>query len=121
MAEAVKNLFPEAKLAIGPSIDTGFYYDFEHEPFSREDLDKIEAEMKKIIKKGARLERFTLPREDAIKYMEDRNEPYKVELIKDLPEDSTISFYSQGEFVDLCAGPHLMNTKSIKAFKIISS
>ena len=121
MAEAVKNLFPEAKLAIGPSIDTGFYYDFEHEPFSREDLDKIEAEMKKIIKKGARLERFTLPREDAIKYMEDRNEPYKVELIKDLPEGSTISFYSQGEFVDLCAGPHLMNTKSIKAFKIISS
>ena len=121
MAEAVKNLFPEAKLAIGPSIDTGFYYDFEHEPFSRADLDKIEAEMKKIIKKGARLERFTLPREDAIKYMEDRNEPYKVELIKDLPEDSTISFYSQGEFVDLCAGPHLMNTKSIKAFKIISS
>ena len=92
MAEAVKNLFPEAKLAIGPSIDTGFYYDFEHEPFSREDLDKIEAEMKKIIKKGARLERFTLPREDAIKYMEDRNEPYKVELIKDLPEGSTISF-----------------------------
>lgn len=77
--------------------------------------------MKKIIKKGARLERFTLPREDAIKYMEDRNEPYKVELIKDLPEGSTISFYSQGEFVDLCAGPHLMNTKSIKAFKIISS
>ena len=121
MAEAVKNLFPEAKLAIGPSIDTGFYYDFEHEPFSREDLDKIEAEMKKIIKKGARLERFTLPREDAIKYMEDRNEPYKVELIKDLPEDSTISFYSQGEFVDLCAGPHLMSTKPIKAFKLTSS
>ena len=121
LAEAVKNLFPEAKLAIGPSIDTGFYYDFEHEPFSREDLDKIEAEMKKIIKKGARLERFTLPREDAIKYMEDRNEPYKVELIKDLPEDSTISFYSQGEFVDLCAGPHLMSTKPIKAFKLTSS
>lgn len=112
LAEAVKNLFPEAKLAIGPSIDDGFYYDFDSEPFSREDLDKIEKEMKKIIKSGARLERFTLPREDAIKYMEDRNEPYKVELIKDLPEDSTISFYSQGEFVDLCAGPHLMSTKA---------
>lgn len=121
LAEAVKNLFPEAKLAIGPSIDEGFYYDFESEPFSREDLDKIEAEMKKIIKKGAKLEKFTLPREDAIKYMEDRNEPYKVELIKDLPEDSIISFYSQGEFVDLCAGPHLMSTKPIKAFKLISS
>lgn len=121
LAEAVKNLFPQAKLAIGPSIDDGFYYDFESEPFSREDLDKIEAEMKKIIKSGARLERFTLPREDAIKYMEDRNEPYKVELIKDLPEDSIISFYSQGEFVDLCAGPHLMSTKPIKAFKLISS
>lgn len=121
LAEAVKNLFPEAKLAIGPSIDDGFYYDFGSEPFSREDLDKIEAEMKKIIKKGAKLERFTLPREDAIKYMEDRNEPYKVELIKDLPEDSIISFYSQGEFVDLCAGPHLMNTKPIKAFKLTSS
>ena len=121
LAEAVKNLFPEAKLAIGPSIDDGFYYDFDSEPFSREDLDKIEKEMKKIIKLGARLERFTLPREDAIKYMEDRNEPYKVELIKDLPEDSTISFYSQGEFVDLCAGPHLMSTKPIKAFKLTSS
>ena len=121
LAEAVKNLFPEAKLAIGPSIDDGFYYDFDSEPFSREDLDKIEKEMKKIIKSGARLERFTLPRKDAIKYMEDRNEPYKVELIKDLPEDSTISFYSQGEFVDLCAGPHLMSTKPIKAFKLTSS
>ena len=121
LAEAVKNLFPEAKLAIGPSIDDGFYYDFDSEPFSREDLDKIEKEMKKIIKSGARLERFTLPREDAIKYMEDGNEPYKVELIKDLPEDSTISFYSQGEFVDLCAGPHLMSTKPIKAFKLTSS
>lgn len=121
LAEAVKNLFPEAKLAIGPSIDDGFYYDFDSEPFSREDLDNIEKEMKKIIKSGARLERFTLPREDAIKYMEDRNEPYKVELIKDLPEDSTISFYSQGEFVDLCAGPHLMSTKPIKAFKLTSS
>ncbi len=121
MAEAVKNLFPEAKLAIGPAIEDGFYYDFDSKPFSREDLDKIEAEMKKIIKKGAKLEKFTLPREDAIKYMEDRNEPYKVELIKDLPEDSVISFFSQGEFVDLCAGPHLISTKSVKAFKLISS
>lgn len=121
MAEAVKNLFPEAKLAIGPSIEEGFYYDFDSEPFSRDDLDKIEAEMKRIIKQGAKLERFTLPREDAIKYMEDREEPYKVELIRDLPEDSVISFYSQGEFVDLCAGPHLMSTKGIKAFKLISS
>ena len=121
LAEAVKNLFPDAKLAIGPSVDNGFYYDFDSQSFSREDLDKIEAEMKKIIKKGAKLERFTLPREDAIKYMEDRNDPYKVELIKDLPEDSVISFYSQGEFVDLCAGPHLMSTKPIKAFKLTSS
>lgn len=121
LAEAVKRVFPDAKLAIGPSIDTGFYYDFEHEPFSREDLDKLEAEMKKIIKEGAKLERFTLPREEAIKFMEDRNEPYKVELIRDLPEEAEISFYRQGEFVDLCAGPHLMSTKNIKAFKLISS
>ena len=97
LAEAVKNLYPEAKLAIGPSIDTGFYYDFECESFTREDLDKIEAEMKKIIKKGAKLEKFELPREEAIKFMEDKGEPYKVELIKDLPEDAVISFYSQGE------------------------
>ncbi len=121
LAEAVKRLYPQAKLAIGPSIDTGFYYDFEHEPFSREDLDKIEAEMKKIIKEGKALERFTLPREEAIKFMEERQEPYKVELIKDLPEDSVISFYRQGDFVDLCAGPHLMSTKPVKAFKLISS
>lgn len=121
LAEAVKNLFPDAKLTIGPSIDEGFYYDFDSEPFSREDLDKIEAEMKKIIKKNAKLEKFTLPREDAIKYMEERNEPYKVELIKDLPEDSIISFYSQGDFTDLCAGPHLMSTGGIKAFKLTSS
>lgn len=121
LAEAVKNLFPDAKLAIGPSIDTGFYYDFEHAPFSREDLDALEAEMKKIIKKGAKLEKFTLPRSEAIQYMEERQEPYKVELIQDLPEDAEISFYSQGEFVDLCAGPHLMSTKNIKAFKLTSS
>lgn len=121
LAQAVKNLYPEAKLAIGPSIDTGFYYDFECSSFSREDLDKIEAEMKKIIKEGNRLERFTLPRKEAIQFMEDRQEPYKVELIKDLPEDAEISFYRQGDFVDLCAGPHLMSTKPIKAFKLISS
>ena len=121
LAEAVKNLFPDAKLTIGPSIETGYYYDFDHAPFSREDLDKIEAEMKKIIKKGAKLEKFTMPREEAIKFMEEKGEPYKVELIRDLPEDAEISFYSQGEFVDLCAGPHLMSTKGIKAFKLTSS
>ena len=122
LAEAVKNLYPEAKLAIGPSIDTGFYYDFESQPFTREDLDKIEAEMKKIIKKGEKLERFELPREKAIAFMEEKGEPYKVELIQDLPEEAVISFYSQGEnFTDLCAGPHLMSTKNIKAFKLISS
>ena len=121
LAEAVKHLFPDAKLTIGPSIDTGYYYDFDHAPFSREDLDALEAEMKKIIKKGEKLERFTLPREEAIKFMEEKGEPYKVELIRDLPEDAEISFYSQGEFVDLCAGPHLMSTKGIKAFKLTSS
>ena len=121
LAEAVKRLYPDAKLAIGPSIDTGYYYDFEHAPFTREDLDKLEAEMKKIIKEGNKLEKFTLPREEAIKFMEEKGEPYKVELIRDLPEDAVISFYSQGEFVDLCAGPHLMSTKGIKAFKLISS
>ncbi len=121
LAEAVKRLYPQAKLAIGPSIETGFYYDFDHEPFSREDLDKIEKEMKKIIKEGAKLEKFTLPREEAIKFMEEKGEPYKVELIRDLPEDAEISFYRQGDFVDLCAGPHMMSTKNIKAFKLISS
>ncbi len=122
LAEAVKRLFPNAKLAIGPSIDEGFYYDFEAEPFSREDLDNLEKEMKKIIKEGNRLEKFTLPRAEAIQLMKDREEPYKVELIEDLPEDAEISFYKQGEgFTDLCAGPHLMSTKPIKAFKLISS
>lgn len=121
LAQAMKHVFPEAKLAIGPSIDTGFYYDFEHEPFSREDLDKLEAEMKKIIKQGEKLERFTLPRQDAIAFMEEKGEPYKVELIQDLPEDAEISFYKQGDFTDLCAGPHLMSTKGIKAFKLTSS
>ena len=121
LAEAVKHLFPEAKLAIGPSIETGFYYDFEHASFTREDLDALEKEMKKIIKKGEKLERFTLPRQEAIRFMEEKGEPYKVELIQDLPEDAEISFYSQGDFVDLCAGPHLMSTKGIKAFKLTSS
>lgn len=121
MAQAVKRLFPEAKLAIGPSIENGFYYDFDVErPFSADDFPKIEAEMKKIIKEDYRLERFTLPRNEAIKYMEERNEPYKVELIQDLPEDETISFYKQGEFVDLCAGPHLPSTGKIKAYKLLS-
>ena len=121
LAEAVKNLNPEAKLAIGPSIDTGFYYDFDHESFSREELDALEKEMKKIIKKGAKIQRYTMPREEAIKFMEEKGEDYKVELIKDLPEGEEISFYSQGDFVDLCAGPHLMSTKGVKAFKLISS
>ena len=121
LAEAVKRLFPEAKVTIGPAIEEGFYYDFDAAPFSREDLDKLEAEMKKIIKEGHKLERFTLPRAEAIKYMEERNEPYKVELIQDLPEDAEISFYDQGGFVDLCAGPHLMSTKNIKAYKLTSS
>ena len=97
----VQNLYPEAKVAIGPSIDTGFYYDFDHEPFSREDLDAIEKEMKKIIKKGAKIERFTKSREDAIAYFKEKNEPYKVELIEDLPEGEEISFYSQGDWTCL--------------------
>lgn len=121
LAEAVKRLYPEAKLAIGPSIETGFYYDFDHEPFSQDDLREIEKEMKKIIKEGKRLERFTLPRAEAIEKMKAAGEPYKVELIEDLPEDAEISFYSQGAFTDLCAGPHLMSTKGIKAFKLLSS
>ncbi len=125
LAEAVKHLYPEAKLTIGPSIDEGFYYDFDCPSFDRAALDALEAEMKKIIKEGRPFERFELPRAEAIKFMEDRGEPYKVELINDLPEDSIISFYRQGEgedaFVDLCAGPHLMNGKAIKAIKLISS
>uniref|UniRef100_UPI004056D39A threonine--tRNA ligase n=1 Tax=Agathobacter sp. TaxID=2021311 RepID=UPI004056D39A len=121
MAEAVKRLFPEAKVAIGPAIEDGFYYDFDTNPFSKEDLDKIEDEMKKIIKEGNAITRFTLPREEAIALMKEKNEPYKVELIEDLPEDAEISFYDQGGFTDLCAGPHLMNTKGVKAYKILSS
>ena len=121
LAQAVKRVFPNAKIAIGPAIDDGFYYDFEAEPFSRDDLDKLEAEMKKIIKEGHELKRFTLPREEAIAFMKEKDEPFKVELIEDLPESEEISFYDQGEFVDLCAGPHLMSTKGIKAFKLTSS
>ncbi len=121
LAEAVKRLYPEAKLAIGPSIDSGFYYDFDTPSLDRAALDKIEAEMKKIIKEGAEIKRFELPRAEAIRFMEEKGEPYKVELINDLPEDAIISFYSQGEFTDLCAGPHLMSTKPLKAFKLISS
>ena len=121
LAQAVQTLYPEAKVAIGPSIDTGFYYDFDCPPFSRDDLDAIEKEMKKIIKKGAKIERFTKSREDAIAYFQEKNEPYKVELIEDLPEGSEISFYSQGDWTDLCAGPHLMSVKGVKAFKLLSS
>ena len=121
LAEAVKRLFPNAKLAIGPAIDDGFYYDFDSEPFSREDLDNLEAEMKKIIKEGHEITRYTLSRNDAIKFMEEKGEPYKVELIEDLPENAEISFYDQGGFVDLCAGPHLMSTKGVKAYKLLSS
>lgn len=121
LAQAVKRLYPDAKVTIGPAIEDGFYYDFDAEPFSREDLDKLEAEMKKIIKEGHELKRYTLPREEAIKFMQEKGEPYKVELIEELPEGSEISFYDQGEFVDLCAGPHLMSTKGIKAFKLTSS
>ena len=121
LAEAVKRLRPDAKCTIGPSVEDGFYYDFLTDPFSREDLDALEAEMKKIVKEGKELKRFELPREEAIKFMEEKGEPFKVELIKDLPADAKISFYDQGDFVDLCAGPHLMSTKGIKAFKLTSS
>ncbi len=121
LAEAVKRLFPNAKVTIGPAIDDGFYYDFDADPFSREDLDRIEAEMKKIIKEGHEITRFELPRAEAVRFMEEKGEPFKVELIQDLPEDAKISFYDQGGFVDLCAGPHLMSTKGVKAFKLTSS
>ncbi len=119
LAQAVKRLFPEAKLAIGPAIDDGFYYDFDSEvPFTAETLVKIEEEMKKIVKEKLPLERFTLPREEAIKFMQEREEPYKVQLIEELPEGEEISFYRQGEFVDLCAGLHLDTTGKVKAFKL---
>ena len=122
MAQAIKRLYPEIKLAIGPSIDNGFYYDFDTEkPFTPEMLEAIEKEMKKIIKEDLPIERFELPRKEAIKFMEEKEEPYKVELINDLPEDAIISFYKQGEFTDLCAGPHVMSTGKIKAVKLLSS
>ena len=121
MASAVKNLFPKAKLAIGPSIENGFYYDFDvEEPFQPEDLARIEKEMARIIKKNEREERFVLPREEAIALMRERDEPYKIELINDLPEDEELSFYRQGDFVDLCAGPHLPSTGKVRAFKLTS-
>lgn len=121
MAQAIKRLFPNVKLAIGPSIEDGFYYDIDSdEPLVAEDLSKIEAEMKKIVKENLAITRFTKPRAEAIDFFKEKNEPYKVELIEDLPEDSEISFYQQGEFVDLCAGPHLMTTKPVKAFKLTS-
>ena len=121
LAQAVKRLYPETKLAIGPSIDNGFYYDLDREtPFVPEDLEKIEAEMKKIAKEALPIERFTMPREEAIAYFKENEEPYKVELVEDLPEGEEISFYKQGEFTDLCAGPHLMSTKTVKAVKLTS-
>ena len=121
MAQAIKRLYPDVKLAIGPSIDDGFYYDIDsEESITAEDLTKIEAEMKKIVKENLAITRFTKPRTEAIEYFKEKNEPYKVELIEDLPEDAEISFYQQGEFVDLCAGPHLMSTKPVKAFKLTS-
>ena len=122
MAQAVKRINPNAKLAIGPAIEEGFYYDFDVEkPFTDEDKEKIEEEMKKIIKEDLSIERFTLPRDEALKLMKEKNEPYKIELIEDLPEDEEISFYKQGKFVDLCAGPHLMSTGKIKAIKILNN
>ena len=121
MAQAIKRLYPNIKLAIGPSIAEGFYYDVDSDtPLTADDLEKIEKEMKKIVKEDLAITRFTKSREDAIAYFKEKNEPYKVELIEDLPEDAEISFYQQGEFVDLCAGPHLMSTKPVKAFKLTS-
>ena len=121
MAEAVKNLYPDAKLTIGPAIDNGFYYDFDMPSLSREDLDNIEKEMKKIIKKGDKLERYTLSKEEAVKLMTERGESYKVEMIEEHPDSDILTFYQQGDFIEFCAGPHLMSTKQIKAFKLISS
>ena len=121
LAQAVKRLYPDTKLAIGPAIDDGFYYDFDREGgFTPEDLEKLEAEMTRIVKENLPVKPFVLPRAEAIKFMEEKGEPYKVELIEDLPEEETISFYQQGEFVDLCAGPHIMYTKGVKAFKLTS-
>ncbi len=121
MAQAVQRLFPGTILAIGPPIDNGFYYDFDSEHvFTESDIEAIEAEMKKIVKEDLKVERFELPRDEAIAFMAEKGEKYKVELIQDLPEDTIISFYKQGDFVDLCAGPHLDSTKRVKSFKILS-
>jgi threonyl-tRNA synthetase len=121
LAQAVKRLFPKAQLAIGPAIDTGFYYDFDiEEPFTSEILEKIEEEMKKIVKENLRLERSVMSREEALKLMKEKGEKYKVELINDLPEDEELSFFSQGEFIDLCAGPHVVSTANVKAIKLLS-
>ena len=120
LAQALKRLYPNVKLAIGPSVDDGFYYDVDsEEPLSADDFPAIEAEMKKIVKENLALERYELPREEAIRFFEEKGEPYKVELIRDLPEDAVISLYRQGEFTDLCAGPHLMSTKAVKAVKLM--
>ena len=122
MAQAVKRLYPEAKLTIGPAVDDGFYYDFDvEESFTTEDLEKIEAEMKKIVKEDLKLERFTMSKDEAVKFFEEKGEPYKIELVENLPEGEEISFYSQGEFTDLCAGAHLMSTGQVKAFKLTSA
>ncbi|MCH5266877.1 MAG: threonine--tRNA ligase [Lachnospiraceae bacterium] len=121
MAQAVQTLYPDAKLTIGPAIDNGYYYDFDMPSLTREELDAIEKEMKKIIKKGDKLEYYTLSKEEAIKLMTERDEPYKVEMIKEHGDDETLSFYQQGDFIEFCAGPHLMSTKQIKAFKLTSS
>ena len=122
LAQAVKRLYPDTKCAIGPAIDNGFYYDFRVEkPFTEEDIAKIEEEMKKIVKEDLPLERSVLSREEAIKLMEEKEEPYKVQLIKELPEGETISFFKQGEFIDLCAGPHINRTGKIKAIKLLTT
>ncbi len=121
LAQAVKNLYPDAKLTIGPAIDNGYYYDFDMPSLDRDALDAIEKEMKKIIKKGERLERYTLSKEEAVKLMTERDEPYKVEMIQEHPDTDELSFYQQGDFIEFCAGPHLMSTKPIKAFKLTSS
>lgn len=122
MAQAVKRLYPQAKLTIGPAVDDGFYYDFDvEESFTTEDLEKIEAEMKKIVKEDLKLERFTMSKDEAVKFFEEKGEPYKIELVENLPEGEEISFYSQGEFTDLCAGAHLMSTGQVKAFKLTSA
>ena len=121
MAQAVKRLYPDCKLAIGPAIDNGFYYDFDSPvPFTSEDLEKIEAEMKKIVKENLKINRFELPRDEAVALMEKRGEPYKIELIADIPEGEPISFYEQGEYIDLCAGPHIAYTSGVKAYKLLS-